>query len=91
MFHTFIFQALDDDLATAKFHVEASRRAGIPSEYKTISKQCKILIQFGQVKPDRTPNNTPNTDKRVFDLMKDFGTSKSTKIDSIFDSLLVPR
>ncbi|MET0051337.1 MAG: hypothetical protein ABW095_09705, partial [Candidatus Thiodiazotropha sp.] len=29
--------------------------------------------------------------KRVFDLMKDFGTSKSTKIDSIFDSLLVPR
>ncbi|MET0053162.1 MAG: glycosyltransferase family 39 protein, partial [Candidatus Thiodiazotropha sp.] len=28
--------------------------------------------------------------KRVFDLMKDFGTSKSTKIDSIFDSLLVP-
>ncbi|MET0051898.1 MAG: oxygen-dependent coproporphyrinogen oxidase, partial [Candidatus Thiodiazotropha sp.] len=30
-------------------------------------------------------------DKRVFDLMKDFGTSKSTKIDSIFDSLLVPR
>ncbi|MET0049835.1 MAG: hypothetical protein ABW095_02000, partial [Candidatus Thiodiazotropha sp.] len=27
--------------------------------------------------------------KRVFDLMKDFGTSKSTKIDSIFDSLLV--
>ncbi|MET0052297.1 MAG: TRAP transporter substrate-binding protein DctP, partial [Candidatus Thiodiazotropha sp.] len=29
-------------------------------------------------------------DKRVFDLMKDFGTSKSTKIDSIFDSLLVP-
>ncbi|MET0051335.1 MAG: hypothetical protein ABW095_09695, partial [Candidatus Thiodiazotropha sp.] len=31
------------------------------------------------------------SDKRVFDLMKDFGTSKSTKIDSIFDSLLVPR
>ncbi|MET0089711.1 MAG: hypothetical protein ABW068_06770, partial [Candidatus Thiodiazotropha sp.] len=30
-------------------------------------------------------------DKRLFDLMKDFGTSKSTKIDSIFDSLLVPR
>ncbi|MET0091632.1 MAG: hypothetical protein ABW068_16725, partial [Candidatus Thiodiazotropha sp.] len=27
--------------------------------------------------------------KRVFDLMKDFGTSKSTKIDSIFDSLLL--
>ncbi|MET0049681.1 MAG: hypothetical protein ABW095_01205, partial [Candidatus Thiodiazotropha sp.] len=32
-----------------------------------------------------------NAYKRVFDLMKDFGTSKSTKIDSIFDSLLVPR
>ncbi|MET0091439.1 MAG: hypothetical protein ABW068_15715, partial [Candidatus Thiodiazotropha sp.] len=32
----------------------------------------------------------PCGDKRVFDLMKDFGTSKSTKIDSIFDSLLVP-
>ncbi|MCU7880327.1 MAG: hypothetical protein KZQ66_15525 [Candidatus Thiodiazotropha sp. (ex Lucinoma aequizonata)] len=28
--------------------------------------------------------------KRVFDLVKDFGTSKSTKIDSIFDSLLCP-
>ncbi|MCU7897945.1 MAG: hypothetical protein KZQ61_04555 [Candidatus Thiodiazotropha sp. (ex Lucinoma aequizonata)] len=26
--------------------------------------------------------------KRVFDLVKDFGTSQSTKIDSIFDSLL---
>ncbi|MCU7902391.1 MAG: transposase, partial [Candidatus Thiodiazotropha sp. (ex Lucinoma aequizonata)] len=29
-------------------------------------------------------------DKRVFDLVKDFGTSQSTKIDSIFDSLLCP-
>ncbi|MCU7898203.1 MAG: hypothetical protein KZQ66_05550, partial [Candidatus Thiodiazotropha sp. (ex Lucinoma aequizonata)] len=28
--------------------------------------------------------------KRVFDLVKDFGTSQSTKIDSIFDSLLCP-
>ncbi|MCU7880047.1 MAG: hypothetical protein KZQ60_05455 [Candidatus Thiodiazotropha sp. (ex Lucinoma aequizonata)] len=28
--------------------------------------------------------------KRVFDLLKDFGTSQSTKIDSIFDSLLCP-
>ncbi|MCU7895664.1 MAG: hypothetical protein KZQ66_09120 [Candidatus Thiodiazotropha sp. (ex Lucinoma aequizonata)] len=28
--------------------------------------------------------------KRVFDLVKDFGTSPSTKIDSIFDSLLCP-
>ncbi|MCU7913484.1 MAG: hypothetical protein KZQ63_16830 [Candidatus Thiodiazotropha sp. (ex Lucinoma aequizonata)] len=27
-------------------------------------------------------------DKRVFDLLKDFGTSQSTKIDLIFDSLL---
>ncbi|MCU7900532.1 MAG: helix-turn-helix domain-containing protein [Candidatus Thiodiazotropha sp. (ex Lucinoma aequizonata)] len=28
--------------------------------------------------------------KRLFDLVKDFGTSQSTKIDSIFDSLLSP-
>ncbi|MCU7897006.1 MAG: hypothetical protein KZQ62_20605 [Candidatus Thiodiazotropha sp. (ex Lucinoma aequizonata)] len=28
--------------------------------------------------------------KCVFDLVKDFGTSQSTKIDSIFDSLLCP-
>ncbi|MCU7879387.1 MAG: hypothetical protein KZQ60_01500, partial [Candidatus Thiodiazotropha sp. (ex Lucinoma aequizonata)] len=28
--------------------------------------------------------------KRVFDLVKDFRTSQSTKIDSIFDSLLCP-
>ncbi|MCU7880456.1 MAG: hypothetical protein KZQ60_07925 [Candidatus Thiodiazotropha sp. (ex Lucinoma aequizonata)] len=28
--------------------------------------------------------------KRVFDLLKDFGTSQSTKIDSIFDSLFCP-
>ncbi|MCU7911221.1 MAG: hypothetical protein KZQ63_03365 [Candidatus Thiodiazotropha sp. (ex Lucinoma aequizonata)] len=28
--------------------------------------------------------------KRVFDPMKDFGTSQSTKIDSIFNSLLCP-
>ncbi|MCU7880309.1 MAG: hypothetical protein KZQ60_07045 [Candidatus Thiodiazotropha sp. (ex Lucinoma aequizonata)] len=27
-------------------------------------------------------------DKRVFDLVKDFGTSQSIKIDSIFNSLL---
>jgi IS5 family transposase len=38
------------------------------------------------------PSSTKNKEnKRVFDLMKDFGTSKSTKIDSIFDSLLLPR
>ncbi|MCU7881915.1 MAG: hypothetical protein KZQ66_13955 [Candidatus Thiodiazotropha sp. (ex Lucinoma aequizonata)] len=29
-------------------------------------------------------------DKHIFDLAKDFGTSQSTKIDSIFDSLLCP-
>ncbi|MET0049521.1 MAG: hypothetical protein ABW095_00390, partial [Candidatus Thiodiazotropha sp.] len=42
--------------------------------------------------PDRKSLTRPNGwgTKRVFDLMKDFGTSKSTKIDSIFDSLLVP-
>ncbi|MCU7893545.1 MAG: hypothetical protein KZQ63_11750 [Candidatus Thiodiazotropha sp. (ex Lucinoma aequizonata)] len=28
--------------------------------------------------------------KRVFDLVKDLGTSQSSKIDSIFDSLLCP-
>ncbi|MCU7894827.1 MAG: hypothetical protein KZQ62_07705 [Candidatus Thiodiazotropha sp. (ex Lucinoma aequizonata)] len=28
--------------------------------------------------------------KRVFDLVKDFRASQSTKIDSIFDSLLCP-
>ncbi|MCU7895741.1 MAG: hypothetical protein KZQ62_13090 [Candidatus Thiodiazotropha sp. (ex Lucinoma aequizonata)] len=28
--------------------------------------------------------------KRIFDLVKDFGTSQSTKIDSIFDSPLYP-
>ncbi|MCU7896026.1 MAG: hypothetical protein KZQ62_14700, partial [Candidatus Thiodiazotropha sp. (ex Lucinoma aequizonata)] len=28
--------------------------------------------------------------KRVFDLVKDFGTSQSTKIDSIFESLFCP-
>ncbi|MCU7881533.1 MAG: transposase, partial [Candidatus Thiodiazotropha sp. (ex Lucinoma aequizonata)] len=28
--------------------------------------------------------------KRVFDLVKDFGTSQSSKIDSIFDSLFCP-
>ncbi|MCU7913056.1 MAG: hypothetical protein KZQ63_14235 [Candidatus Thiodiazotropha sp. (ex Lucinoma aequizonata)] len=28
--------------------------------------------------------------KRVFDLVKDLGTSQSTKIDSIFDRLLCP-
>ncbi|MCU7910783.1 MAG: NAD-dependent epimerase/dehydratase family protein, partial [Candidatus Thiodiazotropha sp. (ex Lucinoma aequizonata)] len=31
-----------------------------------------------------------DTVKRVFDLVKDFGTSQSSKIDSIFDSLLCP-
>ncbi|MCU7893691.1 MAG: hypothetical protein KZQ63_06970, partial [Candidatus Thiodiazotropha sp. (ex Lucinoma aequizonata)] len=31
-----------------------------------------------------------SSNKRVFDLVKDFGTSQSTKIDSIFDSLLCP-
>ncbi|MCU7913861.1 MAG: hypothetical protein KZQ63_19060 [Candidatus Thiodiazotropha sp. (ex Lucinoma aequizonata)] len=31
-----------------------------------------------------------SNDKRVFDLVKDFGTSQSTKIDSIFNSLLCP-
>ncbi|MCU7900060.1 MAG: transposase [Candidatus Thiodiazotropha sp. (ex Lucinoma aequizonata)] len=31
-----------------------------------------------------------NKRKRVFDLVKDFGTSQSSKIDSIFDSLLCP-
>ncbi|MCU7894148.1 MAG: hypothetical protein KZQ63_16170 [Candidatus Thiodiazotropha sp. (ex Lucinoma aequizonata)] len=36
-----------------------------------------IIIPLGEV-------------KRVFDLVKDFGTSQSTKIDSIFDSLLCP-
>ncbi|MCU7899350.1 MAG: Mut7-C ubiquitin/RNAse domain-containing protein [Candidatus Thiodiazotropha sp. (ex Lucinoma aequizonata)] len=30
----------------------------------------------------------PRQHKRVFDLVKDFGTSQSTKIDSIFNSLL---
>ncbi|MCU7893795.1 MAG: hypothetical protein KZQ66_01095, partial [Candidatus Thiodiazotropha sp. (ex Lucinoma aequizonata)] len=30
------------------------------------------------------------SNKRVFDLVKDFGTSQSTKINSIFDSLLCP-
>ncbi|MET0088739.1 MAG: hypothetical protein ABW068_01755, partial [Candidatus Thiodiazotropha sp.] len=40
-----------------------------------VSRHGEVLVEF----------------KRVFDLMKDFGTSKSTKIDSIFDSLLVPR
>ncbi|MCU7879244.1 MAG: hypothetical protein KZQ60_00610, partial [Candidatus Thiodiazotropha sp. (ex Lucinoma aequizonata)] len=29
-------------------------------------------------------------DKRLFDLVKDFGTSQSSKIDSIFESLLCP-
>ncbi|MCU7896811.1 MAG: hypothetical protein KZQ62_19405 [Candidatus Thiodiazotropha sp. (ex Lucinoma aequizonata)] len=33
---------------------------------------------------------TQNLTKRVFDLVKDFGTSQSTKIDSIFESLLCP-
>ncbi|MCU7895677.1 MAG: hypothetical protein KZQ62_12695 [Candidatus Thiodiazotropha sp. (ex Lucinoma aequizonata)] len=28
--------------------------------------------------------------KRVFDLVKDLGTSQSSKIDSIFESLLCP-
>ncbi|MCU7904125.1 MAG: DUF4338 domain-containing protein, partial [Candidatus Thiodiazotropha sp. (ex Lucinoma aequizonata)] len=40
-----------------------------------ILSQCKRRIQ---------------QDKRVFDLVKDFGTSQSTKIDSIFDSLFCP-
>ncbi|MCU7894795.1 MAG: hypothetical protein KZQ62_07535 [Candidatus Thiodiazotropha sp. (ex Lucinoma aequizonata)] len=35
------------------------------------------------------PHNMTHN-KRVFDLVKDFGTSQSTKINSIFDSLLCP-
>ncbi|MCU7896922.1 MAG: hypothetical protein KZQ62_20100 [Candidatus Thiodiazotropha sp. (ex Lucinoma aequizonata)] len=36
------------------------------------------------------PEDDMRVSKRVFDLVKDFGTSQSTKIDSIFDSLLCP-
>ncbi|MCU7895844.1 MAG: hypothetical protein KZQ62_13660 [Candidatus Thiodiazotropha sp. (ex Lucinoma aequizonata)] len=35
-------------------------------------------------------NDDRKGDKHVFDLVKDFGTSQSTKIDSIFDSLFSP-
>ncbi|MCU7898476.1 MAG: DDE-type integrase/transposase/recombinase, partial [Candidatus Thiodiazotropha sp. (ex Lucinoma aequizonata)] len=37
-----------------------------------------------------TPAFPSKSFKCVFDLMKDFGTSQSTKIDSIFDSLFCP-
>ncbi|MET0050700.1 MAG: hypothetical protein ABW095_06405, partial [Candidatus Thiodiazotropha sp.] len=59
-------------------------------------RRFECLIKQGQAHQEQddahqAARNGPRLHKRVFDLMKDFGTSKSTKIDSIFDSLLVPR
>jgi len=39
----------------------------------------------------RCPPGSAKHDKRVFGLVKDFGTSQSPKIDSAFDNLFVPR
>ncbi|MCU7887379.1 MAG: hypothetical protein KZQ59_03330, partial [Candidatus Thiodiazotropha sp. (ex Lucinoma aequizonata)] len=50
------------------------------------STRCPINNSLG----DRPPRVRLGRFKRVFDLVKDFGTSQSTKIDSIFNSLLCP-
>ncbi|MCU7882335.1 MAG: hypothetical protein KZQ66_07940, partial [Candidatus Thiodiazotropha sp. (ex Lucinoma aequizonata)] len=50
---------------------------------------CILLSQTSS--PNRDYRCSPKGDcKCVFDLAKDFGTSQSIKIDSIFDSLLCP-
>ncbi|MET0091794.1 MAG: molybdopterin cofactor-binding domain-containing protein, partial [Candidatus Thiodiazotropha sp.] len=69
------------------------REAGAIARHMLISaaaNQLEVAEDECFARESRVIHRPSQQAKRVFDLMKDFGTSKSTKIDSIFDSLLVP-
>ncbi|MCU7911391.1 MAG: hypothetical protein KZQ63_04385 [Candidatus Thiodiazotropha sp. (ex Lucinoma aequizonata)] len=58
----------------------------------TVTRTNEVLnkVQWGEIDLDTTTWTILAESKRVFNLVKNFGTSQSTKIDSIFESLLCP-